>query len=314
MVWPGKAVRVQQWGITFLVVPFFVVFERVVAMTVAEMSVSEQNWADESPALIKFRQAVGGSRLLRTLATYVLRDEIADSPQQAHEEIYKRFAEAAGTSIDALRVDVSWARKILEDDLRGAFAAEDIPEVEWSERISLGHLRAIGRANHRNGDPLDSMERVTWLLSAYHANQSAGEFTDHLRMMGYLQPKRQKRFGAEDAAKEEEHVIKGREAAGYLQKCLAGDYGPYVQDKITKSWIRREAGLPTQLTKPTTADMLLIAMGEALRSQGVDVDLSALMKRRGDKPIKVMAFLEFLAGEFKREHPDAEFRLGDEPR
>lgn len=284
-------------------------------MPISEMTPEEQNRADESPALRKFGQAMGASRFARMMATYILLDELDQAVPERAEELFLAYAEKGGTSIDALKVDMGWARKIEERDLRWAFRQEGIADTEWSERIGLGHLRTIARAKLPDGRNMTSEERVAWLLSAYHANQSAASFEDQLRAEGRIQPRAVKRFGAEDGAKEEEQIVKAREAMAYLLRCLGGDHGPYVQERVQKSWTRRSANLPDEPIKPTSAASLLIALGESLRRQGTDIDLSGMLaKRKADKPIKAAALLEYLAAEFKRQHPGAEFQIGEEAK
>lgn len=269
----------------------------------AEMPRHEQAAAEDSPALNKFREAMGASRFARMMATYILVDELERAHPEQHAELISRYAKAAGTSMDAMRVDLRWAREIPENILRGVFAAEAIPELEWSERITISHLRAAGRAQHPTGRPLDPMERAAWLLSAYDADETSGEFEDRLRALGYLKARKRHDFG-EDAEAEEEHIQKGRAAIAYLIRCMGGDYGPTVAQKIVGTWQRR--------TKNLVADdslaRVLEAMATSLRENGQDVGVAL----KGPGPFKAAATLRKAADLLDARRPGAEFTLTEE--
>mgnify|MGYP001564337927 CR=1 FL=1 len=74
---------------------------------------------------------------------------------------------------------------------------------------------------------------------------------------------------------------------------------------------RGAASKPIEAGKTTSIDLLRM-MADSLQEQGRAIDFSGMLaKRPADKPIDIVAFLQFLAGEYKREHPGAEFRLGE---
>lgn len=107
-------------------------------------------------------------------------------------------------------------------------------------------------------------------------------------------------------------ALTSQEKADLLLECYhanwsVAEFKMELRRRQLKAPARAKMAAPSKT--PTTATGLLIAMGEDLRSQGIDIDLAGLMKRRGAKPINVVSFLQFLAGEFKRERPDAEFKV-----
>ena len=274
---------------------------------VSEMSHHEQDHAEESPALRKFREAMGASRFSRLMATYVLMDEL-DANLCEEEETLRRFAKAAGTSPEAMQADLRWARAIAESDLRGAFAAEAIADLEWSERITLEHLRTIARAVYPDGGPLTSEERARWLVSAYHADETSAEFKDHLRKAGLLKARQPKALPAEE---EERLIMEGRSMISQLVDLLSGDRGQNVAKKVRASFQRRMKVLGDTLDRPETAGALLIAAGQALMESDQDIDISETMgRRRPDKPFQAVALLEFLLGEYRTKRAGATFTLG----
>jgi len=272
------------------------------------MSREEQRQADESPNRLKFGQAMGASRFARTMAVYYIVDELREKPQAQHEEIILSYAELAGTSPEAMKVDLGWARKINEKDLRWAFNQEGISDTQWCQRIGLGHLRTVARAEHPNGLGLSSEERVAWLVGCYHAAEGAGAFEDRLRAGGYLPVRKVKRFGAEDGAKEAERIIKGREAAAYVARCLAGDYGLHVQAKIAKSWERRAESLNGLAPIPDTAMTFLEALADAARTAGIDVALPKIPQ--AGHPYNLAKTLRSVAELLDQTRPGAEFAIG----
>lgn len=274
----------------------------------SDMPRHEQDHAEESPALRKFRVAMGASRFSRLMATYVLMDEL-DANLCDEEEIVRRFAKAAGTSPEAMQADLRWARAIVEADLRGAFAAEGIPDLEWSERIALEHLRTIARAVHPDGRPLASQERARWLVGAYHADETSAEFKDSLRKAGLLKARQPK---ALPAAEEERLIMEARSAIGQLVDLMAGDRGEQVAKKVRLSWQRRSKVLGGAMERPETAGALLVAAGQALMMSGQDIDISSMMtRRRPGRPFQVGALLEFILGEYRAKMPAAAFTLGN---
>lgn len=276
--------------------------------TITEMPRSEQDQEYESPALIKFGEAMGASRFARIMAIYLLKDELEAHPKEMHAEIYTRFARKGGTSVEALQQDIRWARKIEEKDLRGVFEEHQIAGNEWAERLSLGHLRAVGRAvDPKTNQPLTSRRRVELLLECYYQALSAAQFEDALRQAGYLPPKKTqgRRFTPEDAAKENEIVLQMRDAMSFLIRCMSGDFGEAVQQKALRSWEQRAQVVPE--FQPTMASSLLHILADEMRRQGKDIDLSAVLKRRANKPIETATFLKWLAEQYVRRYPGATF-------
>lgn len=279
-----------------------------VRVTVETMPEDEQFLVDENPNLIQFGHAMGASRYARMMAIYLLKETLAGAPKEVHEDIYRSFAEKGGTSVEALKADMAWANKILQSDLESALEREGISATEWSERISLGHLRTVARAVGRDGRPLSSWARVNLLLEGYHGAYTAAEFEDYLRERGHLPQKRtKKRFTAEDGAREEEMVMRGREAISYIVRCMAGAYGPYVQAKVQQSWARRHE--PTDEPVPDSACTLLLLLAERMRREGKDIDLGPVLRKKKSASIDVAALLRYLAKEYEQKYPGASFNL-----
>jgi hypothetical protein len=71
---------------------------------------------------------------------------------------------------------------------------------------------------------------------------------------------------------------------------------------------RGSGTVPVAAGTPATACDLLERMAAHLRSQGIDLDLSAkLAQRQSDRPIDVAKFLSFLSSEFGKQRPGAAF-------
>lgn len=279
--------------------------------TLSEMPPAEQAKADESPALRAFGEAWGYSRFMRWMAIYILRDELQGQPRTVQTEILNRFATKVRTSSSALRADLPWSRKIEEKDLRSAFQREKIPDSEWSERIGVTHLRAAARAQHPDGRPMTSPERCKLLVDAFHAGMSAVELEEDLRRQGRLEAKRLRQPGRPDGDVEAEKVLEAQRAVRLVAACLAGEYGPYVQAAVARSWAHREENLPDRV-EPTTACTLVPLVMDALRRSERDVDLRALLARQGHRPLRVARLFRRLADKYEAEHPGARVNLSQE--
>jgi hypothetical protein len=66
--------------------------------TVTDMYPSEIASAEESPGLLKFRQAHGGRRFLELMGAYLLADELRGKLDLEQEEIVNRWAMAVNRS------------------------------------------------------------------------------------------------------------------------------------------------------------------------------------------------------------------------
>lgn len=277
--------------------------------TVTDIPQEECALFDENPTLIKFGEAMGASRFVRMTAIYLLRETLEAAPREAHEDICLAFAEKGGMSVEVLKTDLRWAMKIEQADLLTALEREAITPTDWAERISLGHLRAVGRAAHPSGRQLTSTERVELLIESYHAAYSAAEFEDDLRRRGYLRARAsKKRFTAADGAREEEIVMRGREALDFVVRCLSGEFGPMVQTKIARSWERREIDRSDRMV-PDSACTALYRLADELRRQGMDLDLSGVLARKGSAPADVAGLLDYLARLYRRRFPGARVSL-----
>lgn len=205
-------------------------------------------------------------------------------------------------------------RHVLEDPDIG-FARTPEGKPTWCNQLTWSHLLTAAEAGGKKVDRYSPEERVSWLVTASDEHMNNDEFEDWLRKQGVIQTRQRKTFTVEDGAQEEERINRGREAAKYLQKCLRGDYGPHVQERIGKSWARKEDALPEQAAAPTTVCTALIAMCEQLRAKGQDIDLTRKLaqrrKERPGEPISAPAFLEWAAGLVKERLLEAEFTLPD---
>lgn len=281
--------------------------------TISEMDRQEQDRADHPPALLMFRKAVGAGRLSKLMSVYILLDQLDPGSLDDPDARVAQYANEVGTSIEAMQMDLRWARAIREEDLRAAFAREGIGELEWPTRIKVEHMRTISKATHPDGRPLKSEEMVQWLVDAYHAHDSAATLKDNLRKAGLIQARKSRRDTAAQRARDEENIVKARAAIGLLVECMRGEKGPHVQKKILASWQRRSQVVADTISRPSTATAMIRHIAGVLEEQGIDLDIGEALaereKARPGAPIPVHAILAWIASELKRKQPGVEFTL-----
>lgn len=146
---------------------------------VTQMSEQEQRQHGHTENRERIVKATRFIRELTIDRAYTLKDELASyrSPDE-RDAALKDIAAESGRDVGALRDDLAWVYAIQEDDLRGAFAAQQIPDHEWQKRIGVTHLRRIGKAYPQDEEFMrspTSKERAAMVLECFHANWTVKE-------------------------------------------------------------------------------------------------------------------------------------------
>lgn len=196
--------------------------------------------------------------------------------------------------------------------LNRAFAPTPQGEPSWHLSLTWTHLEKVAKVGGVKENLYGPIQRVRWLVMVADNEWSTADLDNYLRKEGHIKARAQKSFTPEAEAKDAERVNLGREAAAYLQKCLAGDYGPEVREKVGKSWTKREAAITPAL--PDKASGLFRWIADQLEQSGKDIDISrnmaARMASKPDEPIALHVAARWATDRLAQERPDLMGRLG----
>ena len=225
----------------------------------------------------------------------------AEKRLHGHSENKERYVKATRfireLTIDrayTLREELDGCKSQVEHDALmidwGAEAGRDTgalkDDLAWTSRIKEHELRGVFTA-----------ERI----EAHEWQRRIG--VSHLRRIG-------KAFNVETGelltSQERAKLVLDTYHANWTVKELEAEL---VRQKLRKPAKKRSKLLPP-IQSPTRAAQILRVLADHIEAEGIDSDLYHALAKRGEGPINIGAFLEWLGAEYRRDMPRAAFTLG----